>query len=65
MQFFEGGAQGEHKLARGFKPRPTCSFHQIAHPEFAKAIADFVARESEGIAAYTDELEQRAPFRAT
>jgi hypothetical protein len=65
IQFFEGGAQGEHKLARGFKPRPTCSFHQIAHPEFAKAIADFVARESEGIAAYTDELEQRAPFRAT
>lgn len=65
IQFFEGGAQGEHKLARGFKPRPTCSFHQIAHPEFAKAIADFVARESEGVAAYTDELEQRAPFRVT
>lgn len=65
IQFFEGGAQGEHKLARGFKPRPTCSFHQIAHPGFAKAIADFVARESEGIAAYTDELEQRAPFRTT
>lgn len=64
IQFFEGGAQGEHKLARGFKPRPTCSFHKIAHPGFAKSIGDFVLRESEGMAAYTDELEQRAPFRA-
>lgn len=65
IQFFEGGAQGEHKLARGFEARPTCSFHKIAHPEFAKAIAQFVRRESAGIAAYTDELEQRAPFKAT
>jgi predicted N-acyltransferase len=64
IEFFEGGAQGEHKLARGFKARPTCSFHQIAHPEFAKAIAEFVTRESEGVAAYADELEQRAPFKS-
>lgn len=63
IQFFEGGAQGEHKLARGFAPRPTCSFHKIAHPEFANAIARFVERESQGVAAYTDELEQRAPFK--
>lgn len=62
--YFEGGAQGEHKLARGFKPRPTCSFHHIAHPDFARAIQDFVNRESRGIAAYTNELEQRAPFKA-
>jgi predicted N-acyltransferase len=65
IEFFEGGAQGEHKLARGFEARPTCSFHIIAHPEFAKAIAQFVKRESAGIAVYTDELEQRAPFKAT
>jgi predicted N-acyltransferase len=64
IQYFEGGAQGEHKLARGFKPRPTCSFHKIAQPDFAAAITDFVARESQGIAAYTNELEQRAPFKA-
>ncbi|HYN54974.1 MAG TPA: GNAT family N-acetyltransferase [Methylotenera sp.] len=64
IQYFEGGAQGEHKLARGFKPRPTCSFHKIAHPEFASAIQDFVTRESQGIAAYTNELEERAPFKA-
>jgi predicted N-acyltransferase len=62
--FFEGGAQGEHKLARGFKPRPTCSFHKIAHTEFATAIEDFVIRESQGIAIYTNELEQRIPFKA-
>lgn len=63
IQYFEGGAQGEHKLARGFKPRPTCSFHKIAHPEFAIAIQGFVTREAQGIAAYTSELEERAPFK--
>lgn len=63
IRYFEGGAQGEHKLARGFKPRPTCSFHKIAHQDFAHAIQDFVAHESQGITAYTDELEQRAPFK--
>jgi hypothetical protein len=63
IQYFEGGAQGEHKLARGFKPRPTCSYHKIAHPQFARAIEDFVHRESEGIDAYTNELEERAPFK--
>lgn len=63
IQYFEGGAQGEHKLARGFKPRPTCSFHKIAHPDFARVIQEFVAQESQGIAAYTDELEERLPFK--
>lgn len=63
ISFFEGGAQGEHKLARGFEPRITCSYHKIAHPDFATAIKDFVARESAGIAAYTNELEDRAPFK--
>lgn len=63
IQYFEGGAQGEHKLARGFKPRPTCSFHKIAHPDFAVAIQDFVIKESQGMAAYTTELEERAPFK--
>ncbi len=63
IQYFEGGAQGEHKLARGFKPKATCSFHKIAHPQFAKAIEDFVMREAQGIAKYTNELEDRAPFK--
>ncbi len=63
ITFFEGGAQGEHKLARGFEPRPTCSYHKIAHPDFEIAIQQFLTRESEGIAVYTNELEERAPFK--
>jgi predicted N-acyltransferase len=63
IRFFEGGAQGEHKLARGFKPRSTCSFHKIAHPDFAIAIEDFVIKESQGIVSYTNELEERTPFK--
>lgn len=63
IQYFEGGAQGEHKLARGFKPRATCSFHKIAHTGFSNAIQEFVTTESQGIAAYTHELEDRAPFK--
>lgn len=63
IQYFEGGAQGEHKLARGFKPRATCSFHKIAHPDFAEAIQEFVTREAQGIVSYTNELEERAPFK--
>ena len=63
IEYFEGGAQGEHKLARGFEPRPTCSYHKIAHPDFEVAIKQFLAREAEGIAAYTNELEERAPFK--
>jgi hypothetical protein len=63
IRFFEGGAQGEHKLARGFTPRPTCSFHKIADSRFAKAIEHFVRRESSGIDHYQHELEERSPFR--
>lgn len=64
IQYFEGGAQGEHKLARGFKPRPTFSYHKIAQPEFEAAIKDFLHRESTGVAIYTSELEERVPFKA-
>lgn len=64
LLFFEGGAQGEHKLARGFKPKATCSFHKIAHPDFSQAIEKFVLQETQGIAEYTNELEERAPFKA-
>ena len=64
ITYFEGGAQGEHKLARGFEPRPTCSYHKIAHPDFEVAIQQFLDREGEGVAAYTTELEERVPFKA-
>ena len=65
IKFFEGGAQGEHKLARGFKARPTCSYHKIANVEFSAAVKHFLAREATGMAEYVTELEQRAPFKAT
>jgi len=60
---FEGGAQGEHKMARGLRPRPTASAHWLAHPQFARAVEDFLAREGAGIEHYIDELNERGPFR--
>ena len=59
---FEGGAQGEHKLARGLMPVKTCSAHWLAQPQFAAAIENFLAREKEGIEHYIDELREHAPF---
>ena len=61
---FEGGAQGEHKLARGLAPVVTHSAHWLAHPQFARAVGDFLAREARGIAHYVDELNEHTPFRA-
>jgi predicted N-acyltransferase len=60
---FEGGAQGEHKIARGLLPVQTHSAHWLAHPQFAAAIEDFLSRESRGVAAYMDELNERTPFK--
>jgi predicted N-acyltransferase len=60
---FEGGAQGEHKMARGLMPTPTSSSHWLAHPAFASAVADFLAAEGKGIAEYVDELRERSPFK--
>jgi len=60
---FEGGAQGEHKLARGFMPARTWSAHWLRHPEFSNAVERFLARESAGIERYVDELDERNPFR--
>ena len=61
---FEGGAQGEHKMARGLLPVGTRSAHWLAHPEFARAVQDFLLREGQGIAAYVDELHEHSPFKA-
>ena len=60
---FEGGAQGEHKMARGFLPQKTWSAHWLAHPAFADAIERFLERENGGIESYMDELNERNPFR--
>jgi predicted N-acyltransferase len=64
-QCFEGGAQGEHKMARGLTPEPTRSAHWLAHPQFARAVEDFLAREGAGVAAYLDELNERSPFKTS
>lgn len=63
-QRFEGGAQGEHKMARGLLPVQTWSAHWLAHPQFAQAVADFLAREGAGVESYLDELNERRPFKA-
>ncbi|MGE3162180.1 MAG: GNAT family N-acetyltransferase [Burkholderiales bacterium] len=60
---FEGGAQGEHKLFRGLLPVETLSAHWLAHPGFARAVEDFLARETTGIARYVNELNEHAPFK--
>ena len=60
---FEGGAQGEHKMARGLLPVQTWSAHWLAHPRFARAIDDFIAREGAGVESYLDELNERRPFK--
>jgi len=60
---FEGGAQGVHKLARGFLPVTTRSAHAIADPDFAQAIEAFVTRERTDVAQTVDELERASPFR--
>jgi hypothetical protein len=60
---FEGGAQGEHKMARGLLPVLTHSAHWLSHPDFAGAVARHLEREGAGVAAYVDELRDRNPFR--
>lgn len=62
---FEGGAQGEHKMARALMPVRTTSAHWLAHPAFADAVERFLEREGQGIGSYLDQLERRSPFRRT
>ena len=63
FQRFEGGAQGEHKMARGLLPVGTRSAHWLAHPEFSRAVQDFLAREGQGVSSYVDELREHNPFK--
>ena len=62
---FEGGAQGEHKMARALMPVPTTSAHWLAHPAFSDAVARFLERESQGVDQYLDHLRERSPFKAS
>ncbi|KXW56223.1 GNAT family N-acetyltransferase [Ferrovum sp. PN-J185] len=60
---FEGGAQGEHKLARGLSPIRTRSFHHLRDQRFAQAVEDFLQREGRHIEHYHSELNEHAPFK--
>lgn len=62
LERFEAGAQGEHKIQRGFLPELTYSAHHITHPGFRHSIADFLTREKEAIEEHFRELGSHSPF---
>lgn len=59
----EAGAQGEHKLLRGYAPAPTYSSHYIAHPGLRRAVSDYLEREREAVAEDIEVLAEHTPFR--
>ena len=59
----EAGAQGEHKLARGYLPQITYSAHYVADPALRRAIADYLVRERAYVEAAGEELGEMSPFR--
>jgi predicted N-acyltransferase len=63
LQRVEAGAQGEHKLARGYLPQTTYSAHFIANAGLRRAIAEYLSRERAYVAAASEELAAAAPFR--
>ncbi|KQZ99778.1 hypothetical protein ASD64_14990 [Mesorhizobium sp. Root157] len=63
LKVVEAGAQGEHKLARGYRPVTTHSAHYIAHPGLRRAVADYLERERREVARTSEYLEDHTPFR--
>ncbi|NLO79713.1 MAG: N-acetyltransferase [Xanthomonadaceae bacterium] len=63
LQRFEPGAQGEHKVARGFLPSRTYSAHWIKDPQLQRVIAAFLQREKPQVAAYMEYMSRQSPFR--
>ena len=63
LQRYDAGTQGEHKLARGFTPVVTRSFHRLRHPRLHGAVEDFLARERQLVEARRQELMQHSPYR--
>ena len=64
LRLFEPGAQGEHKISRGFLPTPTWSAHWIADRAFRTAVADFLGRERRAVTDYWRTLNEHLPYRA-
>lgn len=65
LRIVEAGAQGEHKLARGYVPVPTQSLHYLQHTGLRRAVADYLAAERQAVAADQALLAQHTPFRHT
>jgi len=63
LKVVEAGAQGEHKLARGYMPVTTRSAHYIAHPGLRRAVAEYLERERQEVAQIGEYLEEHGPFR--
>ena len=63
VERFEGGAQGEHKMARALLPVQTSSAHWLSHPGFADAVARFLAQEGQSVQAYMEDLSLRSPLK--
>jgi hypothetical protein len=63
LNYVEAGAQGEHKLARGYLPVATHSAHFIAHEGFRNAIANYLERERSDVAHYSEILADHGPFK--
>jgi predicted N-acyltransferase len=63
LRRIEGGAQGEHKLWRGFEPVETRSSHWVSDERFRVAVEHFLAREGQGIQQYLSELDDHSPFK--
>ncbi|MDZ7662929.1 GNAT family N-acetyltransferase [Thiohalophilus sp.] len=63
LQWFEPGAQGEHKISRGFLPTPTWSAHWIAHEGFREGLIRYLDHEREAVEDYIDELQDHSPFK--
>lgn len=65
LNHFEPGAQGEHKVSRGFVPTATTSQHWIQNDQFRPIIAEFLHREHQGILQYMESLNEHLPFKDT
>ncbi|MDY6981234.1 MAG: peptidogalycan biosysnthesis protein, partial [Pseudomonadota bacterium] len=63
LQRFEPGAQGEHKISRGFLPVPTWSSHWIAHDGFREGLTRYLDHEREAVEDYMRELDTHSPFK--
>ncbi len=63
LKVVEAGAQGEHKLARGYRPVTTHSAHYIAHPGLRNAVADYLERERDEVERIGEYLNEHGPFR--